>query len=233
MWHPPTGFHTCWIMCTWMYCIEFALLQSSHWGERMFDESVHRKLPGQINGSRNWSWIEKDYIDGQGATLSHIDMQWIGEWGLKIKRQWNCLKTKNDLTLFVSACCFDNATADELFGLIAIICYLYSSTRTFDKHHSVTSQQFFLQLLTWTMALSQAKEPTGSIDPNHPYKSHTPQITIKSWSDAPLWVYKQKRKEEYGWNTIRCQQWNGIIAGCVGFITNTIHNNTACYTRSR
>ena len=40
----------------------------------MFDESVHRKLLGQINGSRNWSWIEKDYIDGQGASDNVVDV---------------------------------------------------------------------------------------------------------------------------------------------------------------
>ena len=85
------------------------------------------------------------------------------------------------------------------------------------------------------MSLFQAKETIGSVDPNLPPTpaSHPHLINIKSLTDAPLWVYKQKRKEEYGWNTIRCQRRNDIIVGCVCFITNTIHNNTTCNIRSR
>ena len=130
--------------------------------------------------------------------------------------------------IFLSACCFDNATVDDLFGFIIVICLNYNWAHT----HSTSNTKCHGRTV-FTLHLSLDNVPHPSKTSSSSRASHHHSITINPPTDAPLWVYSQKRKEEYGWNTIWCQQWNGIIVGCVAFITNTIHNNTTCNIRSR
>ena len=78
------------------------------------------------------------------------------------------------------------------------------------------------------MSYNQAKAPIGTIDPNPSPIIH-PVIGEQTLHSE---YTNKNQKEEYEWNTIWCQKRNGVIAGCVGSITDAIHNRTVCNIRS-